>query len=232
MKRSVSLRNRVGANRRRTILRPRLRVETISKMPTAITETPSIPPPLEPPRKRWTRDECATLEASGIWDQQRLELVEGELISRMGKKRPHTNAMVPILAWLIRVFGEQYVNPETPIDVASGDNPINEPVPDIIVLARPTGEIKTGNPQPSELRLVVEISDSSVRFDLTVKARLYARAGIVEYWVVDIPARRIVVHRDPRDGQYRSVTAYSDQESVRPVASADHDFPVGSAFSD
>src|SRR5689334_849136 len=200
-------------------------------MPTAINETLSIPPPPEPPRKRWTREECAVLEASGLWEQQHLELIEGELISKMGKKRPHTNAMVIMHAWLLRVFGEQFVNQEASMDVAPGDNAINEPEPDLIVLARPSREIRSGNPQPSDIRLLVEVSDTTVKFDLTVKARLYARAGIAEYWVVDVPARRIVVHRDPQDGQYRSVVAYSENESVRPIASPEHEFPVGSAFA-
>jgi Uma2 family endonuclease len=199
-------------------------------MPTAITETPSVPPPLEPPRKRWTREECVALEASGIWDQQHLELIEGELISKMGKKRPHTNVMVIMHEWLLRVFGAQYVNQETSMDVASVDNPINEPEPDLIVLSKPSREIRDQNPQPSEVRLVVEIAASTVRFDLTVKARLYARAEIADYWVIDIPSRRIIVHRDPQEGQYRSVTAYAEQESVKPLASSDSEFLVGSAF--
>lgn len=200
-------------------------------MPTAINETLSVPPPLEPPRKRWTREECAVLEASGIWNQQHLELVEGELISKMGKKRPHTISLVRVQAWLVRVFGEQYVNPETPIDLAPTDNPINEPEPDLIVLSKQSDEIRDRNSQPSEVRLLVEIADSTLRFDLTVKARLYARARIAEYWVVDIPGRRIVVHRDPPEGQYRSVVAYAEHESVKPLASPDSEFLVGSAFA-
>jgi Uma2 family endonuclease len=201
-------------------------------MPTVVTETPRIPPPpAEPPRKRWTRQECVALETSGIWAQQHLELIEGELISKMGKKRPHTNVMVIMHAWLLRVFGEQYVNQETPIDVAPEDNPTNEPEPDLIVLSKPSRDFKDANPQPADLRLVVEISDSTLGFDRTTKARLYARARIVEYWVVDIPGRRILVHRDPQEGQFRSVTAYAEQESVKPLASPDHEFLVGSAFA-
>jgi len=179
----------------------------------------------------WTRQECAPLEASGFWAQQRLELIAGELISKRGKKRPHTNTLVATQAFLIRVFGWQFVNSAAPIDVAPEDNPTNEPEPDLIVLSKPSDHINDGNPQPSEIRLLVEIADSTLRFDLTVKARLYARARIVEYWVVDIPSRRIIVHRDPREGQYRSVVAYSEQENVKPVASPDHEFLVGSAFA-
>ncbi len=103
-------------------------------MPTAVLEQTS---PAEAPRKRWTRAECAAVEATGVWDQQHLELVNGELISKIGKKRPHVITLSLVHAWLISVFGPEYVNPEAPIDVAPGDNPINEPEPDLIVLSRP-----------------------------------------------------------------------------------------------
>jgi len=199
-------------------------------MPVVVTERPYRPVPLEPKRKRWTRRECAAFEAAGLFDQERLELVEGELINKMGKNRSHTNSLTRLQAWLIRVFGEDYVNPETPIDVAPEDNPTSEPEPDLIVLTKLTWEIRTRNPQPSELRLVVEISDSSLGFDLTVKAVLYARAGIVEYWVADVAARRLVVHRDPQGGMYQSITVYSETESVCPLAAPGREFRVGDAF--
>jgi Uma2 family endonuclease len=120
------------------------------------------------------------------------------------------------------------VDPDAPLDVAPEDNPTNEP--DLIVLTRPSSEFQDANPRPADLRLVVEISDSTLGFDLTTKAGLYARAGIVEYWVVDIAARRLVVHRDPRDGLYRSVTAYGENETATPLASPQSEFRVASAF--
>src|SRR5580658_7671410 len=200
-------------------------------MPTVITDRPYRPVPPDPPRKRWTRVECAALEASGMWEQQRLELVGGELISKMGKKRAHVNALVAVQAWLVRTFGEQFVNPEAPIDVAPEDNPTNEPEPDLVVLGKPSREFRDSNPRPGDPRLVVEISDSTLGFDLTTKAELYARAGIVEYWVIDVAARRLVVHRDPREGLYRSVTAYREEESASPLASPGIEFRVGEAFS-
>jgi Uma2 family endonuclease len=198
-------------------------------MPTALTETPHRS---DPPRKRWTRAECAAFEATGLWDQQHLELIEGELIDKMGKNRPHGNTLMLVLAWMMRVFGERYVNVEMPIDVSPEDNPTSEPEPDIIVLARPTFEITEANPQPTEIRLVIEISDSTVGFDLTTKAGLYARAGITEYWVFDIPARRLIVHRDPRNGLYTMVAAYRPEEAVAPLAAPGHEFRVSAAFGE
>ena len=100
-------------------------------MPTAIIDLPAR---LDPPRKLWTRSEYEGLYSSVLMDRHRLELIEGELIDKMGKNRPHVNSLTLLLGWLIEVFGLRHVNPEAPIDVAPEDNPSNEPEPDLIVL--------------------------------------------------------------------------------------------------
>jgi len=198
-------------------------------MPIALTETPAPVVPPDPPRKRWTRAECATLEASGLLRQERLELVEGELIRKMGKKRPHVTSFKRLHEWLVRVFGWRFVDAESPIDVAPEDNPTNEPVPDLIVLRHDDTHFKS-NPRAQDLRLVVEIADSSLGFDLKVKAALYARAGIVEYWVLDVTGRRLLVHRNPVSGVYADVAAYSEHENVSPLAAPHAQFRVADAF--
>ena len=199
-------------------------------MPVALTIASDPPAPLIPPRKRWTRAECAVLESSGIWDQQKLELIDGELISKMGKNRPHVVVLTRIVHWLMDVSGRNRVNQEAPIDVASEDNPTNEPEPDAIVFKRPASAFQPVQPQPNELAFVVEVSDTTLRFDLTVKARLYARAGIVEYWVLDVTGRCLIVHREPEPGGYRSVVAYSESEKVAPEASPHNELLVGEVF--
>ena len=75
-------------------------------MPT-FTQTPPVPTPLKPPRKRWTRSECAALEESGILAGQHLELVEGERIDKMGKKRPHGNSLTLLADWFEEGFRAQ-----------------------------------------------------------------------------------------------------------------------------
>jgi Uma2 family endonuclease len=173
-------------------------------MPIALTTTPDPPEPLIPPRKRWTRDECKLLETSGIWEQQRLELINGELISKKGQNRPHVVFLNRMFQWLVETLGWGLVYQDAPIDVAPGDNPINEPEPDLIVLKRRYTGIRTTNFQPDEIALAVEVSDSMLRFDRTPKAALYARAGIVEYWVLDVYGRGLIVHREPAPEGYRS----------------------------
>jgi Uma2 family endonuclease len=201
-------------------------------MPTVLTEAPSPPLAQDLPRKRWTRAECEAIEASGLLDQERLELIDGELISKMGVKRPHVDVVGLLFAWLIQLFGVRFVNAEAPIDVAPEDNPTSQPVPDLIVLKRSYTQFRSATPQPGDLDLVVEVADSSLALDLTIKAGLYARAAISEYWVLDTNGRRLIVHRDPMAGTYASVVAYSESESVAPLAAPQMEFHVAIAFPD
>lgn len=200
-------------------------------MPTAITEIPARPDPLQPPRKRWTRAECASVQTLGLWRQEHLELVEGELISKTGKNQSHMVALTLLHTLLTHLFGPRLVATEAPIDVAPEDNSANEPEPDIIVLTKDVAHFRSARPRPADLHLVVEIADTTLAFDLTTKAALYARAAINEYWVLDSNSRRLLVHRDPKSGAYASIVAYSENESVAPLASPRSEFRVADAFS-
>ncbi len=175
---------------------------------------------LDIPRKKWTRQEAHILADLGFPNASKLELVDGELIDRMGKKHPHVLWQHLILAWLQAKFGEEYVQMQSPIDVSAEDNERSEPEPDLLVTAQSMRDY-TGNAPPSELKLVVEVSDSTLSFDLQRKARLYARAAIVEYWVIDINNGLVHVHREPADGAYTSITQYGFSEDIVPLAATD-----------
>ena len=181
-------------------------------------------------RKRWTRPECEALENSGILNGQNVELIDGELIDKTGTPRPHVHALALLAGWLTQVFGVRFVNLHAPIYVAPEDNPTNEPQPDAIVLRPSFTDFETSVPHPADLLLVVEISDSSLAFDRTVKAALYARAGIVEYWIVDVAGRRLLVHRDPSQGRYATVHVYDKTESVSPLAKPEAKLAIASLF--
>ena len=195
-------------------------------MPTAVIDLPLA---LDPPRKRWTRAEYEEL-SSGLLEGQRLELIDGELINKMGKKRPHVIGMIFLRNWLTEVFGARRVQTEAPIEVAPQDNPTNEPEPDITVLKRDLADFPKQNPGPQDLHLVVEVADTTLGFDLRTKAALYARAGIADYWVLDVVGRRMIVHREPQAGRYVSVAAYGYEESVSPLAAPAASFRVRDAF--
>ncbi len=174
-------------------------------------------PFVRPPHKRWTRDECATLEQAGLIDARRYELIDGELIQKMGKNHPHMLAVLLLGTWLRRTFGETFVVQEPSIDLRPEDTPTSDPEPDLIVLNRSFLEF-TSKAKPDDIRLAVEVSSATLSFDLTAKARLYARAKIAEYWVVDLQGRRLIVHRDPAGDAFQLVIAYGEHEQVAPLA--------------
>ena len=192
-------------------------------VPVLIRTPLSVPEPVEPPRKKWTRREMQILEKTGLFEGERYELIDGELINKMGMNRLHALGIMAVVAALIRVFGVSRVQIQMPLDVAADDNPASEPQPDAYVTQRPAAEIKDGNPGSKDVALVVEVAGSSFQFDANVKARLYARAGIQDYWLVDLNQRRVLVHREPGEGIYRSVVAYYSGESFFPLGA---DVPV------
>ncbi len=199
-------------------------------MPTVVAEPVYTTSSTDHSRKRWTRDEVNALERSGFLAGQHLELIAGELLNKKGKNRPHVNATTRLRLWMERVFGAEFVACEAPIEVDPGDQLLSEPEPDLIALKQSSDPFTLTTPPPSEVALVVEVSDSSLTLHLTIKAQLYARAGVSDYWVLDVNNRRLIVHRQPETGRYKSVESYSDQEQVAPLAAPDSSFPVSSAF--
>ncbi len=175
------------------------------------------PSPPHPSRKRWTRTECERLESMGIFEGHNYELVDGELIDKMGKNQPHTVWLAALRDWLIRNFPERVLT-ESAIDVSPEDRPTNEPQPDLLVLKRPYRLFLTDRPGPADISLLVEVADTSFAFDTKVKAALYARAGIADYWVVDVTTERLIAFRDPADGAYRTMTVCKADQSIAPLA--------------
>ncbi len=199
-------------------------------MPAILIAESAPAPDSYPQRKLWTREECDALNNAGLLDYDNLELIEGELIRKVSKTPRHGNTMKLIQRWLITVFGFDYIHSEFPIDVALPDIAANQPEPDLTVLRRPFTELGHGAPQPSDRWLAIEVSVSTLRFDLTVKAALYARAGIPEYWVLDVSGRRLIAHRAPSEGVYTSIEAYSEEESISPLSAPAHSLQIATLF--
>jgi Uma2 family endonuclease len=165
----------------------------------------------------WTRDDCAKLEAAGVLDY-RYELVEGDIIRKMGQNVLHGQVVILLIEYLLAVFQRDFLLSQTTIDVRPEDNPTNAPEPDATVLSVPVSTL-AHPPTAAQIALVAEVSDSTLTFDLTVKANLYARAGISEYWVIDIPNRLLHLHTNPQNGHYQTVTPYPATTTVAPLSS-------------
>lgn len=96
--------------------------------------------------------------------------------------------------------------------------PHSEPQPDLAVLGPRSDFYQLGHPQPGEVLLVIEVADSSIAIDRAVKLPLYARAGIGEFWLVDLAGRRVLVHRGPEGDGSTHVDAVSSGDVVRLAA--------------
>ena len=149
------------------------------------------------------------------------ELIEGVILSKMGQKRPHANTLSRISDWLEDTFGNRFVQSQQPIDITDTNGETIEPEPDVAVATRMVRTYKQGHPTPDELHIVVEISDSTLRTDKSIKAPLYAKAGIVEYWIADTNTRTITVHREPEGGKYKSVATYTAEQTISCLAKPD-----------
>src|SRR5207237_6394776 len=90
-----------------------------------------------------------------------------------------------------------------------------DPAPDLAVSA---GTIRGSSGHPTTADLVIEVADSSLDFDTNEKRLIYAKAGIRDYWVVDINGRRLLVYRDPQGGDYAFQQALGPADAVSPLA--------------
>jgi Uma2 family endonuclease len=161
-------------------------------------------------RKRFTRLEFDRMMELGIFDGQRCELIDGELIDKMGQNPPHAQAIRNLFSWLIAVFAPSQLQMQLPIEVQPGDSNWSLPEPDLAVLAETGREYGKRHPRGDELLLVVEVADTSLLQDLTIKRDLYARASVGEYWVLDLQSHRLIVHRNPERGEYRETAIRND----------------------
>ena len=171
-------------------------------------------------RKRFAREEVNQMLDLGLFSGQRFELIDGDLIDKMGQSPAHFAAIMHIAEWLRAIFGYLRVRTQGPIEVSVGDRDYSEPEPDIAVTAVASG-IRDRHPRGDELILVIEVSDSSLRGDATTKRDLYARADVPEYWILDLRRSRIIVHRNPVQGVYTEIRIAEEGDIVSTAAVPD-----------
>ncbi len=156
------------------------------------------------------------VEAGILSEDDRVELVDGNIIAMSPQNSGHYLSLRLVTKALERVFSVGYdVRAQGPL--VAGEASI--PEPDVAVVeGSPRDYLES---HPACAILVVEISDSSLRLDRTSKLSVYARAGIPEYWIVDLEGRKMEVHREPVGNRYRTRTLYGEQEQVSPLGSPD-----------
>jgi Uma2 family endonuclease len=179
-------------------------------------------------QRRWTTDEYYRAGEFGVFHpDERLELIEGEVIEKVSPiGTPHSTAIRRGSYALEEAFGTGYmISEQQPIHMQGG----SEPEPDIYVAVGSVDDYEDHHPEPPDVPLIVEVADTSIRYDRGRKAMVYARAGIPEYWIINLKIRRVEVHRNPSpDDGYRSVVEFDETQTISPLAKLDAAIAVGS----
>lgn len=139
-----------------------------------------------------------------------VELLEGVIVQKMSKNPPHRIATRATRQALELVIPHGwYVDEQEPLTLGS-----SEPEPDVAVIRGDTRDYAKRHPGANDVGLVVEIADSTADRDRLLKKRIYAIAGIVCYWLVDLNLRRLEVYSEPIDGDYTQSRVYGPADSV------------------
>lgn len=157
----------------------------------------------------------------GLFGESRVELIYGEVIEKMSMNTPHATVIRLLRGALLQIFASGYVVDSQLPFVAADES---EPEPDVAVVAG--SPLDYAQEHPAQAILLVEVSDTTLAYDLGLKARLYAQSGVPEYWVVDVNAGLLHVHRQPIASQsfeggygYQSVARLTRADSVTPLSS-------------
>lgn len=174
-----------------------------------------------PKTRRWTVDEYYRLADYGFFRGERVELVGGKIIQMAPQRDAHAAAVLLGRDALSAAFGPGHVvRPQLPLHLS----PTSQPEPDLAVVGGSPRDF-VGKGHPASALLVVEISDTTLAYDRRRKAGMYAKAGIADYWVLNLVNRQLEVHRDPVADrkhpfghQYATVTVRGASDVVTPLS--------------
>jgi len=160
-------------------------------------------------------------------EDHHVELIDGEIVPMSPIGPMHDDVVEKITEWSY----ENRPNAKVWVRGSVGFPRLDSaPEPDLAwVRRRPYSRIRPGH---ADILLIVEVGDCTLPFDRGEKARLYARAGVADYWIVSIPDRHVEVRRDPLGGTYRSIRTFAIGESIPLLAFPALSFPVATAFAD
>ena len=173
--------------------------------------------PPQPTAYRFTRQQFYRLAELGWFQDQRVELIEGEVIEMPPPGNPHCVSTECSAEALRQAFGKGYwVRVQMPLICS----PYSDPQPDIAIV---TGSPRDYTDHPTTALLVIEVSDTTLSYDRWRKASLYALAGITDYWIININDRQLEIHRrpGPDSSQYygygfADVTVLSETDDALP----------------
>jgi Uma2 family endonuclease len=163
----------------------------------------------------WTVEEYHRMAETGILDfSERVELLEGKIIWMSAKGTAHRSAVGRTDRLLQSLLSNRaYISIQDPITL----NNRSEPEPDIAVVQIDPLDYADHHPTPSEVYLIIEVADSSLKFDCETKGKAYAQAGIFDYWVLDVLNRELYVFREPSKDGYQSKIILREDKTISPL---------------
>lgn len=147
------------------------------------------------------------IEQGVLTERDKVELLFGQIIAKMPVGEPQADVLSDIADFFYERLGKKYkFRSQSPVTLPND----SEPEPNFAVVVRRKYNRSTGHPAPDDILLIIEVSDSTLRFDQTDKAEAYALAGIPEYWIINIPERQVELHLKPSEvkRRYRSLSVY------------------------
>lgn len=155
------------------------------------------------------------IETGIIQEGDRVELIRGEIVEMASIGTRHAAGVNRLNQLFFKKFGDQVlVAVQNPVEV----NEYSEPQPDIAVLRPREDFYASAHPTPDDVFLLIEVSDSTIRYDRTVKIPLYAEDNIAEAWIVDVNAELIEVYRQPSATGYRSLQTFMRGQTIELLA--------------
>ena len=183
-----------------------------------------------PQRHRLTVDQYYRMAEAGILkEDDRVELIEGEIIDMPPIGIDHAYFVNRLTSLFIQSVGLQAnVSSQNPIRL----NSRSEPQPDIALLRYRDDFYRHAHPRPEDIILLVEVSDTTLRYDTEVKLPLYARHEIPEVWIVDLEHQRLEVFRRPEEGVYLKLFSPNLDETIAPIGLAEARVNLRNLFID
>jgi Uma2 family endonuclease len=163
--------------------------------------------------RAWSAKELYRLLDLGFFNEQRVELIEGEIIEMAAQSNLHAQSITLTSEALNDAFGKRFwVRVQMSLDLS----PYSVPDPDIAVVSGSVRE-NAGRANPTSALLIVEVSETTLPYDRNRKGSLYAQAGIADYWIVNLEKRFLEVHRNPTpDGTKDFGFGYANVQYLEP----------------
>jgi Uma2 family endonuclease len=179
-------------------------------------------------RRLFTSKEFREMIEAGVFQEDdRLELVDGEIVEMSPIGIRHAACVRTLIRLLRRVEDRALLDVQNPLGISED----NDYYPDVVLLKPQPDDYRGGIPEARDTLLVIEVADTTLRFDRSIKKPRYAAAGAPELWIVDLEGSRVWVHRKPLEGDYGEVFEARAGDVLTVPGMPDVEIPVSELLS-